>query len=432
MPTTVQVFRVKCPCQDSCPPVKDIHILGERIENVSVIAVVDTETSRHPASQNNRLVEVAIILWDAASDALITEIETLVNPNSIIEEGSAAIHKLAASDLEAAPSFSEISNWLPHFLDDRVVCGFNVNFDLRILNAEFMRVESNFAISQSFCARNQIPGNTQRGGLQEVCDGLGVEIRNAHTALGDARATLEVLRNYGLERVVDEARGKKHSWADRTRNFRPLTWSRYKAGLSEDFDLRRANFLWEIEDLDEESQYFGLLSSVLEDRALSDDEEDARQFFIAKAGFSPGRVTELHHEYVEILEARAIANRTVSDLEVKRISAMAELLGVKSSLIPTDSAHALIPDSGLICVTGTASVSHESWGYKRLERLIRRIGCVPTDELNRKDGVRLLLCSDIHTRTGKGQRADQWGIPKMSIADFLKRVSEEGVDLSQF
>ena len=111
---------------------------------------------------------------------------------------------------------------------------------------------------------------------------------------------------------------------------------------------------------------------------------------------------------------------------------MAERLEVKSSLIPTDSAHALIPDSGLICVTGTASVNQVSWGYKRLERLIRRIGCVPTDELNRKDGVRLLLCSDIQTRTGKGQRADQWGIPKMSIADFLKQVSEEGVDLSQF
>jgi len=111
---------------------------------------------------------------------------------------------------------------------------------------------------------------------------------------------------------------------------------------------------------------------------------------------------------------------------------MAELLGVKSSLIPTNSAPALIPDLGLICVTGTASVNQESWGYKRLEGLIRRIGCVPTDELNKKDGVRLLLCSDIHTRTGKGQRANQWRIPKMSIADFLKQVSEEGIDLSQF
>lgn len=93
-----------------------------------------------------------------------------------------------------------------------------------------------------------------------MCDGLGIEIRNAHTALGDARATLEVLRNYGLERVGDEARGTRHSWADRTQNFRPLTWSRFKAGLSENFDLHRANFLREIEDLDQESQYFGLLS----------------------------------------------------------------------------------------------------------------------------------------------------------------------------
>lgn len=399
---------------------------------MSVIAVLDTETSRHPSQPNNRLIEVAVVLWDAESDALVTEIETLVNPNSIIEEGSTKKHKLTASDLEAAPSFSEVSNWLPHFLDERIVCGFSVNFDLRILNDEFMRVGSNFSISQSFCARDQIPGNRQRGELTNVCEELGVEIKNAHTALGDARATLEVLRNYGLERVVEESKGKKHSWADRTQKIRPLTWSRFKAGLSEEFDLRRANFLWEVEDLDRESQYFALLSSLLEDRALSDDEEHARQSFVANAGFSAGRVRELHHEYVEILEARALANGNVSDLEVKRIATMAALLRVESVLTSTEIADAPIPDFGLICVTGTASVNNESWGYTRLERLIRRIGCEPTDELNKKDGVQLLLCSDIHTRTGKGQKADQWGIPKMSIANFLNKLSEEGIDLSQY
>jgi len=125
-------------------------------------------------------------------------------------------------------------------------------------------------------------------------------------------------------------------------------------------------------------------------------------------------------------------HRAVSDLEVSRIFTMAEPLGVRSSLIPTDSAPALIPDWGLIRVTGTARVNHESSGYKRLERLIRRMGFVPKDELNKKDGVRFLLCPDIHTRTGEGQRADQWGILKMSIADFLKQVSDGGIDPSQF
>jgi hypothetical protein len=35
-------------------------------------------------------------------------------------------------------------------------------------------------------------------------------------------------------------------------------------------------------------------------------------------------------------------------------------------------------------------------------------------------------------QTGKEHGAGQWGIPKMSIADFPKKVSEEGIDLSQF
>lgn len=394
---------------------------------MTVIAVVDTETSRHPSHPHNRIVEIGIVLWDAASDAPIAEFETLVNPNSVIEDGSSAVHGLRASDLEAAPAFREVGQWLPHFLDERVVCGFNVSFDIQMLNYEFSRIGSTFRVTESFCAKNGIPGNNKR--LEQVCLERGLTIENAHTALGDARATLEVIRNYGLERVLDEARGVKHRWQDRRDDIRPMTWSRYKAGLSQEFNLFRENAMWELEGLSPESQYVGLLSSIFEDRRVSAEETAKLKELAKKLGFSDDKVLELHEEYLQILESRALENRRVSTLEVSRVSHMAGLLGLESTLVADELPEPTLVAGSLICVTSTATLFGRSWGFETLSVVIEKLGCTPTNELRKKDNVSLLLCPETHVRTGKASKAIAWSIPMMSFGDFLEHASEFGVDL---
>ena len=392
---------------------------------MTVIAVLDTETSRHPSHLPNRIVEVGIVLWDAESDAPIVEIETLVNPNSVMEEGSSNIHGLAPSDLEGAPSFREIAQWLPHFLEERVVCGFNVSFDARMLNYEFSRAGSDFKISQTFCARYGISGNNKS--LGEVCDDQGFRIKNAHTALGDARATLQVLRNYGLNRVIEEARGPKHRWTGRSNDIRPLTWSRYKAGLSDEFDLFRENSVWELEGLSPESQYTGLISSVLEDRKISDEERAKLESLARELGLSDSAIAEIHEEYLSILEARARENGVVSQLEVDRISHMADLLGLETSLIADERPSVELSAGSLVCVTSEATIFGKSWSFESLSILIEKLDCKPTNQLNKKDGVSVLLCPEVHARTGKAQKAANWGIPMMSFADFLELAIERGL-----
>lgn len=396
---------------------------------MSIIAVVDTETSRHPRHRPNRVVEIAIILWDAESDSIITEIETLVNPNSVIEAESSKIHGLSSSDLEAAPSFDELSKWLPHYLEDRIVCGFNVSFDIGVLNHEFERSGNEFRLSQSFCARMQIPGN-QNKTLEQVCTELGITNPKAHTALGDARATLQVLRTYGLDRVLESARGPRHFWSSRTDEIRPLTWSIFKAGLSRDFDLSTENAVWELEGLSKRSQYLGFISNLLEDRNISEEETIQRKRFAAELGLSDEEVEALHAEYVSILEERARENRVVSELEVERIGHMARLLGHETSLQADEPPSSSVPESGLICVTSTQFYAGREWSYTNLEIVIRRANLTPTNKLNKKDGVNLLLCPDINVRTGKGKKAAEWKIPLMTISDFLKEVEKRGVDLA--
>lgn len=394
---------------------------------MTVIAVLDTETSRHPAHRPNRVVEIGIVLWDAESDAPIAEIETLVNPNSVIEEGSTEFHGLTASDLEAAPSFREVAEWLPHFLDERIVCGFNVAFDIELLNYEFGRAGSSFKVSESFCAKNSIPGNNKA--LEEVCVERSLRIENAHTALGDARATVEVLRDFGLDRVLEKPRGQKHRWLDRRSDIRPLTWSRYKAGLTEEFNLFRKNAMWELEGLSPESQYLGFLSSVFEDRQISASERTELEQLASSLGFSDQDVQALHREYLEILEARARENRRISELEVSRVAHMAGLLGLETSLEADDLPEPQVAPGSLICVTSEATLFGRSWSYESLSVVIERLGCTPTNVLNKKDGVGILLCPETHVRTGKANKAVSWGIPMMSFAEFLEHASQIGIDL---
>ena len=394
---------------------------------MTVIAVLDTETSRHPVHRPNRVVEIGIVLWDAESDAPIAEIETLVNPNSVIEEGSTEFHGLTASDLEAAPSFREVAEWLPHFLDERIVCGFNVAFDIELLNYEFGRAGSSFKVSESFCAKNSIPGNNKA--LEEVCVERSLRIENAHTALGDARATVEVLRDFGLDRVLEKPRGQKHRWLDRRSDIRPLTWSRYKAGLTEEFNLFRKNAMWELEGLSPESQYLGFLSSVLEDRQISASERTELEQLANSLGFSDQDVQALHREYLEILEARARENRRISELEVSRVAHMAGLLELETSLEADDLPEPQVAPGSLICVTSEATLFGRSWSYESLSVVIERLGCTPTNVLNKKDGVGILLCPETHVRTGKASKAVSWGIPMMSFAEFLEHASQVGVDL---
>ena len=239
------------------------------------------------------------------------------------------------------------------------------------------------------------------------------------------------MRTYGLARVVEEAEGAKHKWTDRSDNIRPLTWSRYKAGLKTEFDLFREHALWELEGLTAESQYMGFISSIFEDRKVSDDERQELEQLANKLGFSEQDVANLHLEYLGILEARARENRSISSLEVDRISHMASLLGLETSLVADQPPNPIIFRGSLLCVTSEATVFGHSWSYESLSVVIQKLECRATNKLNKKDGVSVLLCPETHVRTGKASKAVGWGIPMMSFADFLEYAIGEGIDITR-
>ena len=106
---------------------------------------------------------------------------------------------------------------------------------------------------------------------------------------------------------------------------------------------------------------------------------------------------------------------------------MAGLLGLETSLIADERPIGELSAGLLVCVTSEATIFGKSWSFESLSVLIEKLDCKPTNQLNKKDGVSLLLCPEIHVRTGKAQKAANWGIPMMSFADFLELAIERGL-----
>ncbi|MGW4382657.1 3'-5' exonuclease [Kitasatospora sp. NPDC004531] len=157
-------------------------------------AVVDVEaTGRSP--WRHRVVEVAVVQLDAA---LRTEREfaTLLDPAGPV--GPTHVHRIAQEDVVGAPRFRQIAPRLLELLADRVLVGHHVTCDRAFLEREFARIGVVLPALPALCtmrlARRLLP---QAGGfgLSACVEAAGLGWFPAHTALGDAQATVELLRH---------------------------------------------------------------------------------------------------------------------------------------------------------------------------------------------------------------------------------------------
>lgn len=151
-------------------------------------AVVDLETTGlNP--RVDRVIDLCVILLDH-SGAVEGEFATLVR---VWPPPPGAPGKEYAS----APEFADVAGLLASVLADRVLVGHNVNFDLRMLQAEFTRCGLDLVVPSTL---DTVTGdriiNPQESGrsLHRLARRMGLNEYSWHTAQGDARATAEIFR----------------------------------------------------------------------------------------------------------------------------------------------------------------------------------------------------------------------------------------------
>jgi DNA polymerase III epsilon subunit-like protein len=168
---------------------------------VNGYAVVDVETSgfQPPIAE---IVEVAIVHVDATGQ-VTGSWDSLLRPQGGV--GATRVHGITREMVEPAPRFEDVGMELHELLVDRVVVAHNLAFDAKFLVTQFARLGVHSPeIAGGACtlrtAQALLPGPSYK--LLNCCEAAGIELTDAHSALGDALATARLL-GFFLQRGVN-------------------------------------------------------------------------------------------------------------------------------------------------------------------------------------------------------------------------------------
>ncbi len=157
------------------------------------IVFFDLETTGPDASAA-RIVQIACV--KRRPDGTSTEWQALVNPGCPIPLEAAEIHGITDDMVKDAKSFRDLASGLLQALDGCDLGGFNVRrYDIPLLQAEFARVGVEFSVEGRAIvdAMALFYAKEPRNLIAAVKFYCGKEMENAHNAMADVRATMDVL-----------------------------------------------------------------------------------------------------------------------------------------------------------------------------------------------------------------------------------------------
>ena len=137
----------------------------------------------------------------------------------------------------------------------------------------------------------------------------------------------------------------------------------------------------------------------------------------------------IERKYLKLIEDRALEDGEVTQEEYDLIKRFSDILKTETSIEVSERQDVVIQAGSLVCVTGTCTYKGKLFDKEEMQRLLERLGHRFTDQLNKRDGVGLLLCADINSSSGKVKKAKAWGIQRMSIQDFLMEREKADIQI---
>lgn len=387
---------------------------------MDLAVAIDVETTGFGFKRNDRIVEIAGLVFDMQTGETVGSFETLINPLRNIPEASTKIHGLSAAHLSMAPTFEDIAPWLAHTLAGKTLIAHNALFDVNFLNAEFQKSNIDYLVTQFLCTCRL----SSNASLKNAALDLEIEYEadSHHGALYDAQLCAEIFMRLNSAR-------EQRIRPDENPNFTtdqdwqmPSLVSRKHLGLTptetKKQEALRFGVAQYIED-PAEACYVWRLSEYLSDLVLSSEELEQLNVLAEELGLTTEAQDQLHVEYVRQLEKAALRDGLITESEQSLLRTFSEQLKVALE-IEFSNAKADIPESGsLICVTGTSTLNGKHWGKKEISDFLESNGFIFTDQLNKSDGVALLLQESEGSQSNKVDKARRWGIPRMTIESFI-------------
>ena len=143
----------------------------------------------------DRIIQIALIKIHA-EDKPPTELELMVNPGIPISAEAMAVHGITPDDLRDKPSFEGVAEQVYNFIGDADLAGYNSDrFDMPMLSEELARYgfELNLDSRRNIDVQKifyKMEPRTLKAAYKKFC---GEDLVDAHDALADVRATVNVL-----------------------------------------------------------------------------------------------------------------------------------------------------------------------------------------------------------------------------------------------
>lgn len=399
-------------------------------------SVVDVETTGFLADGHDRIVEIAIVSL-APDGGVQDEYVTLVNPERDI--GATRIHGITSGDVAAAPRFREIAGDVAERIAETVLVAHNARFDVGFLMAEFGRVASGVPLLPAVCTLRMARASKAAAPpyrLTALCERFGIALSSAHSALDDAKATARLFHLLLADARRDGRAALRELgctglpvgrevWPPLAKGGAVLTRQSAHIRAEPAYLARLVTRLqpMAIDQEPEALEYIDLLDRVLEDRVVTEQEQEALLATAAHWGLTQVRVLQIHQSYMEGVIQAALEDGTITQPERRDLERIGRMFGYESAALdemitaarsgagqPSPSRPAR-PMAGLtVCFTGESSCSLEGEPISRplAQKLATDAGMIVKSSVTKK--LDLLVTADPDSLSGKAQKARKYGI----------------------
>ncbi len=378
-----------------------------------MFAIIDCETTGF--GKHDRIVEVAAVVVDGASGAVVDEYDTLVNPQR--DTGPVGVHGVTASMVEAAPVFDEVAGALALRLHGAVLVAHNLSFDVRMLRQEYERLDTGIEEGQGHCTLRLTSEN-----LEAACARFGISLEGHHRALADARATAQLLLQF-LEELPG---GIPATVPSEDLLLNPRTLRRDATDRSSQSEMARIVAAARYPTSDGALlEYLNVLDWVLDDLVITQTEREHMAAVASDLGIDPRQLDRAHVTYLQSIISAAQRDGVITEAEHSMIGAIATALGVDTVEIPevTERSESGPLSPGMrVCFTGEAIVDGQKIDRTDLETQATQVGLQPVSSVTKK-GCDLVVAADPSSMSGKAKKAREYDKPVMSIADFVEQVA---------